>query len=112
MSRATLGVVLGLVIGTLDVLLMLPMDFPDKTTALLGAFTSRFALGFFAATTSLTLPPAASGIVIGVLTSIPDAVVTKAYVPILVTGLIFGAIAGWIAGRWGTSGNSGSAISR
>ena len=25
---------------------MLPMSFPDKTTALLGAFTSRFAIGF------------------------------------------------------------------
>ena len=33
-------------IRALDVGLMLPMSFPDKTTALLGAFASRFAIGF------------------------------------------------------------------
>jgi hypothetical protein len=36
----------GLVFGVLDVGLMVPMTFPDKTTALLGAFASRFAIGF------------------------------------------------------------------
>ncbi|HKQ61205.1 MAG TPA: hypothetical protein VJS92_07925 [Candidatus Polarisedimenticolaceae bacterium] len=35
------------------------------------------------------------------LTSLPDAIITKAYLPILVTGRIFGALAGWAAGRWG-----------
>jgi len=35
-----------------------------------------------------------------ILTSIPDAIVTKAYAPILITGVVFGAIAGWVIGRW------------
>ena len=38
-----LGLIAGVVFGALDVALMLPMSFPDKTAALLGAFTSRFA---------------------------------------------------------------------
>jgi hypothetical protein len=46
MSKIVLGLIAGLVFGTLDVGLMLPMSFPDKTAALLGAFTSRFAIGF------------------------------------------------------------------
>ena len=50
MSRVPLGMLLGLVIGALDVGLMLPLSFPDKRAALLGAFCARFALGFFAAT--------------------------------------------------------------
>ena len=25
---------------------------------------------------------------------------TKAYAPILITGVVFGAIAGWVVGRW------------
>ena len=100
MPRATLGVILGLSIGIVDVLLMLPLSFPDKRTALLAAFCSRFSLGFFAATINLRLSPIAAGILVGLLTSIPDAIVTKAYAPILVTGVIFGAVAGWVVGRW------------
>ena len=46
MSKVILGLIAGLVFGMLDVALMLPMSFPDKKTALLGAFTSRFAIGF------------------------------------------------------------------
>jgi hypothetical protein len=100
MTRVTLGVGLGLGIGVVDVLMMLPLSFPDKRAALLGAFCARFALGFFAATIRLSLPPVASGVVVGMLTSLPDAIITKAYAPILVTGIVFGALAGWIVGRW------------
>ena len=101
MTRVTLGVFLGVVIGVLDVLLMLPLSFPDKRAALMGAFCSRFALGFFTAVVSLPLPPALLGVVVGVLTSLPDAIITKAYAPIMITGVIFGAAAGFVVGRWG-----------
>jgi hypothetical protein len=100
MPRATLGVILGLSIGIADVLLMLPLSFPDQRAALLGAFSSRFALGFFAATINLRMSPIAAGVLVGLLTSVPDAIVTKAYAPILITGVVFGALAGWIVGRW------------
>ena len=94
MARITLGVLLGLGIGVVDVLLMLPLSFPDKRAALIGAFCARFALGFFAATVRLAWSPVVTGILVGVLTSLPDAIITKAYAPILVTGVVFGAIAG------------------
>ena len=76
---------------------------PDKRTALLAAFSSRFSLGFFAATINVRMSPITAGVLVGLLTSIPDAIVTKAYVPILITGVIFGAAAGWIVGRWAAS---------
>jgi hypothetical protein len=100
MSRVTLGIVLGLGIGVIDVLLMLPLSFPDKRAALLGAFCARFALGFFAATVRLPMSPVLTGVLAGVLTSLPDAIITKAYGPIMITGVLFGAVAGWIVGRW------------
>ena len=100
MPRVTLGVILGLAIGVVDVLLMLPLSFPDKRAALLGAFSARFALGFFAATVRLPWSPIITGIFVGILTSLPDAIITKAHVPIMVTGVVFGALAGWIVGRW------------
>jgi len=46
MSRFALANLCGLVFGTLTVLSMLPMSFPDKRAALLGAFFNRFAIGF------------------------------------------------------------------
>ena len=79
--------------------LMLPLSF-HKRTALLAAFTSRFSLGFFVALINLRLSPIAAVVLVGLLTSVPDAIITKAYAPILATGLICGAIAGWIVGRW------------
>ena len=100
MSRVPLGVLLGLTIGALDAALMLPLSFPDKRAALLGAFCARFALGFFAATVRLPMPPVLAGILVGILTSLPDAIITNAAVPIMLTGVLFGAIAGWIVGRW------------
>ena len=100
MSRVPLGVLLGLIIGAVDVALMLPLSFPDKRAALLGAFCARFALGFFAATVRLPMSPILAGVLVGILTSVPDAIITKAYVPIMATGVVFGAIAGWIVGRW------------
>jgi hypothetical protein len=78
MPRMTLDVILGLSIGIADALLMLPLSFPDKRTAFLAAFSSRFSLGFFAATINLRISPIATGLLVGLLTSIPDAIVTKA----------------------------------
>ena len=103
MDRVTLGVILGVAFGAADLLLMLPLSFPDKRAALLGAFCARFALGFFSATVRLPVPPVAAGVLVGVMTSLPDAIITKAYVPIMATGVIFGAVAGWIVGRWGAA---------
>jgi len=101
MTRVVLGLLLGTVIGLVDVLLMLPLSFPDKRTALLGAFCSRFALGFLTAVVALPVPPMLAGVVVGVLTSLPDAIITKAFAPIMITGVIFGLGAGFVVGRWG-----------
>jgi len=99
-NRVLLGVLLGLAVGVADILLMLPLQFQDRTAAFLGAFCARFALGFFTATVRLPLPPIWTGIVVGLLTSVPDAIITKTYAPILGTGVFFGVVCGWAVGRW------------
>lgn len=100
MSRVLLGVLLGLGAGVADVLLMLPMKFPDRRTALLAAFLSRFAIGFLAANIRLPVGAIAGGAIVGLLVSLPDAIITKAYAPILITGVVFGTLAGWAARMW------------
>ena len=61
---------------------------------------SRLAVGVLAATTQLPLPAWARGLVVGLLVSIPDAIITKAYAPILAAGAIGGTLIGWAAGKW------------
>ena len=81
--------------------MMLPMDFPDKSAALTGAFLNRFGIGFVIGAARLDLPGWLSGILIGLLLSLPDAVITKAYAPILILGVVGGGVIGLIVSRWG-----------
>ncbi|HKP92384.1 MAG TPA: hypothetical protein VJS88_00685 [Chthoniobacterales bacterium] len=101
MSRLALGLLCGLIFGAVDVALMLPMSFPDKRTALLAAFFSRFAIGFVIPLVQLpTWPGWLVGLAIGVLISLPDAVITKAYAPILISGALGGLIIGGLTHGW------------
>jgi hypothetical protein len=101
MARIYLGVICGLVFGSLDTALMIPLTFPDKRAAMLGAFIARFALGFVICNIRLPWPGWAIGLVLGILLSLPDAIITKATAPILISGAVGGVIIGWIAGRYG-----------
>jgi len=97
MSRLAIGLICGLIFGAVDVALMLPMSFPDKRTALLAAFLSRFGIGLVIPLVNLpTWPGWLLGVTFGVLLSLPDAIVTKAYVPILIGGAIGGLVIGGI----------------
>ena len=101
MSRLMLGTICGLVYGALSAASMLPLTFTDKTAALTGAFLNRFAIGFVIGAARLPLPNWVSGLVFGVLLSLPDAIITKAYAPILILGALGGLIIGLIVGKWG-----------
>ena len=100
MNGIVFGIIAGLIFGAIDVALMIPMTFSDKKTAMLAAFASRFAIGFLIGVTRMPLPGWARGALIGLLVSVPDAIVTKAYAPILASGVIGGAIIGAFAGRF------------
>jgi hypothetical protein len=108
MHRLALGLLAGALYGALAAASMLPLEFPDKRAALLGAFLNRLAIGVVVGAVigapqvdTLRLPPWAIGLSVGVLMSAADAVITKAYVPILVLGAAGGALIGWLVGRFG-----------
>jgi hypothetical protein len=108
MSRLPLGLLAGIVYGALSAASMMPLSFPDKRAALLGAFLNRLAIGVVIGAVigapqidALRLPPWLIGLAVGVLLSAADAVITKAYAPILVFGAAGGAVIGWIVGRFG-----------
>jgi hypothetical protein len=100
MSRILLSSICGVVFGGLVVAMMIPMEFPDKHAALIGAFLNRFGVGFVIGAAKLPLPGWVSGLVFGLLLSLPDAIITKAYLPILIIGAIGGVVIGFVFERW------------
>jgi hypothetical protein len=108
MSRLVLGLIAGLVYGALSAGSMVPLQFPDKRAALLGAFLNRLSIGIVIGAVvgapqvdALRFPAWATGLVVGVLLSLADAVITKAYAPILLFGAVGGTVIGWLVGRFG-----------
>ncbi len=101
MSKMVLGLLCGMGFGVVDVLLMIPLQFEDRAAAMTGAFFNRFAIGFVIGATNLPLPGWIRGLLFGLLLSLPDAIITKAWVPIMAVGAIGGVIIGLIVSRWG-----------
>lgn len=79
MNRVLLGILCGILFGAIDASMVL-LGKPEKsTTVLLQAFCSRFVLGILAANVTFRLHPALSGAIVGLLISLPEALVMKSY---------------------------------
>ena len=101
MSNVTAGVISGVIFGAVSVAMMLPMAFPDKPVALLAAFINRFAIGLVIGCVTIPgWPGWTIGLLFGVLLSLPAALITKAFAPILIIGAIGGVIIGGIIHGW------------
>jgi hypothetical protein len=100
MSNPLWGLIAGVVFGALAVGMMIPMSFPDKRAALLGAFADRFAIGLVIGCVELPWPGWAVGLLFGLLLSLPSAIVTKAYAPILILGGLGGLVIGGLIHGW------------
>ena len=101
MSKLMLGAVWGAVWGALSAASMIPLEFTDKRAALAGAFLNRFGIGFVLGVARLPVSSWLNGLIFGVLLSLPDAIITKAYAPILILGAIGGVVISLIVGKWG-----------
>ena len=90
------GLVAGLVFGLASVGVMLPMKFDNARQAYLASFFSRFSIGLLVPLIALPLPMWGTGLVAGFLISLSDAIVTRAYAPIMVMGTLGGGLVGLI----------------
>ena len=99
MNAIWLGVLCGLGFGIVDVLVMLPMKMESrrkKIEAITSAFIERFMLGFLIPNVNLGLHPVTVGALLGLTLSLPSAIITRAYAPIVGIGVAGGIIIGLI----------------
>ena len=68
----------------------------EKMEAVSGAFVERFMIGFLIPNVALGVSPVLTGLILGLLLSLPSAIITRAYVPIIVLGVIGGLVIGFI----------------
>jgi len=97
MTNIIKGLIAGIVFGIVSIIPMFFMTFENKTRAMTASFISRFAIGFIIFNMELPIPNWFKGGLVGLVLSLPDAVVTKQYAPIMGLGLIGGIICGLFA---------------
>ena len=102
MSRILLGSICGLVFGGIAAGIMIPMKFEDKRAAMTGAFINRFTIGFAIGGSGLPISGWLNGLIFGLLLSLPDAIITKAWIPIITLGVVGGVVIGVIVGVFGS----------
>lgn len=96
-KKITNPILYGLLFGLFDASLMLPLEFENKVAAIAGAFLQRFAIGFLIPFVRISLSGVLGGILVSFLVSLPTAIITGSYLPIMTTGIIGGALIGWHA---------------
>jgi hypothetical protein len=99
MSRIKTGIISGLAFGIIDIIPMFFMVISDRNLAIIGAFINRFAIGFIIPNIILPLPGWVTGLLVGLLLSLPDAIITGVYGPILGFGIIGGTLIGLLVNR-------------
>jgi hypothetical protein len=102
MNSILLGITLGVVFGFVAIAPMFKMTFSDKQAAITGAFINRFAIGFLIPNAFPGIDPILRGLLLGILLSLPDAIITKAYAPIIGLGIIGGLVIGVVTRLAGT----------
>lgn len=99
MDGITLGIIAGTVFGLFSAVIMLPMNFDShrvKYESIISAFIDRFMIGLIIPNINLGLDPVLNGLIIGIGLSLPSAIITRAYGPILIIGALGGLVIGYI----------------
>jgi hypothetical protein len=100
MDALNLGIICGLVFGLFSALIMIPMTFDskkEKYETLSSAFIDRFMIGLLIPVVSLTWNPIYTGLLLGFGLSLPSAIISRAYAPIIGIGIIGGLIIGYVS---------------
>jgi len=90
-----------LVFGIIDVLVMIPLKYENnrkRIEAMIAAFIERFMVGFLIPNVDLGIHPALTGLLLGIGLSVPSAIITRVYAPIIGIGIVGSVIIGLVTG--------------
>ena len=104
MNNITLGILLGIAAGSIDVVPMILRRLPWEAN--ISAFCLWVAAGFMIATSSLQIHPVLKGLLISFLILLPSAILIGwqepiSLVPIIVMTLLLGSALGYLIERFG-----------
>ena len=97
MNNIIKGLIAGTIFGIVSIIPMIFMTFENKSRAMTASFIGRFDIGFIIFNMELPIPGWFKGGLVGLILSLPDAIITKQYGPILGLGLIGGIVCGLLA---------------
>ena len=98
MTNLFKGTAAGVIFGVVSVIPMLFIKHENKKEAVIASFISRFSIGFIIFNIDLPMAGLLKGGLTGLILSLPNAIVTKKYRPILGIGIIGGLICGFLSG--------------
>lgn len=99
MDAITLGLLCGVVFGLFSSLIMVPMKFNskrEKYEAISSSSVDRFMIGLIIPNATFGLDPLISGLILGIGLSLPSAIITRVYAPIIIIGAIGGLVIGFV----------------
>ena len=88
-----------MIFGIIDVLVMIPLKYENnrkRNEAMTAAFLERLMIGFLIPNVNLGIHPALTGLLLGVGLSLPSAIITRAYAPIIGIGMVGSVIIGLV----------------
>lgn len=94
MSNILNGVIAGTILGIVSLVPMYFIKIDHKRRAMISSFINRFAIGFVIFNMELGISELIKGGLVGLIMSLPAAILSGKYVPILVPGIVGGIISG------------------
>lgn len=97
MDQLLKAVLAGIIFGGIAAGSMIPLDFSSiskKREAMLAGFIERFMIAFVIVLINLPLPHPLAGFILGFLMSLPTAIITRKYIPLLAMGSLGGFFVG------------------
>lgn len=100
MNKIILGAICGLSFAVITVVIIMFTRYEDrrkKIEAISAAFLLRFLIGFLIPNVELGIHSAVTGFLLGLGFNLPFAIINRAYVPIIGSGIAGGVMIGFIA---------------
>ena len=94
MSNIIKGLIAGTIFGIVSLIPMFFLKIDNKEKAMIASFLNRFAIGFIIFNLDIEISGWLKGGLTGLVLSLPAAIISGKYLPIIVLGVLGGLICG------------------